>query len=83
MSNEAQVEQAKTAVVFAEQQNARYQDLAQKGAGTIQNAQQQAALASAQATLELLQRQIEAFKAQRNGAVASPAALPSALRKTD
>jgi membrane fusion protein (multidrug efflux system) len=53
--------------------------LAQKGAGTVQNAQQyssqlrqqQAALASAQATLKLAQRQTEALKAQRNSAVAS------------
>jgi membrane fusion protein (multidrug efflux system) len=78
-ANEAQVEQAQAALVFAEQQNARYQDLAQKGSGTVQNAQQyssqlrqqKAALASAQATLKLAQRQIEALKAQRNSAVAS------------
>jgi len=78
-ANEAQVEQAQAALVFAEQQNARYQDLAQKGSGTIQNAQQyssqlrqqQAALASAQATLKLAHRQVEALKAQRNNAVAS------------
>jgi membrane fusion protein (multidrug efflux system) len=78
-ANEAQVDQAQAALVFAEQQAARYQDLAQKGAGTVQNAQQyssqlrqqQAALASAQATLKLAQRQIESLKAQRNSAVAS------------
>jgi len=78
-ANEAQVDQAQAALVFAEQQNARYQDLAQKGAGTVQNAQQyssqlrqqQAALASARATLKLAQRQIESLKAQRNSAVAS------------
>src|SRR6202049_493059 len=78
-ANEAQVEQAQAALVFAEQQNARYQELAQKGSGTIQNAQQyssqlrqqHAALASAQATLKLAQRQVEALKAQRNSAVAS------------
>jgi membrane fusion protein, multidrug efflux system len=78
-ANEAQVEQAQAALVFAEQQNARYQELAQKGSGTIQNAQQyssqlrqqQAALASAQATLKLAQRQIESLKAQRNSSVAS------------
>jgi membrane fusion protein (multidrug efflux system) len=77
-ANEAQVGQAQAALVFAEQQNARYQDLAQRGAGSVQNAQQyssqlrqqQAALASAQATLKLAQRQIEALKAQRNSAVA-------------
>jgi membrane fusion protein, multidrug efflux system len=78
-ANQAQVDQAQAALVFAEQQNARYQELAQKGSGSIQNAQQyssqlrqqQAALASAQATLRLSQRQIEALKAQRNNAVAS------------
>jgi membrane fusion protein (multidrug efflux system) len=78
-ANKAQVDQAQAALVFAEQQNARYQDLAQKGSGSIQNAQQyssqlrqqQGALASAQATLKLSERQIEALKAQRNSAVAS------------
>jgi membrane fusion protein, multidrug efflux system len=78
-ANQAQVDQAQAALVFAEQQNARYQELAQKGSGSIQNAQQygsqlrqqQAALASAQATLRLSQRQIEALKAQRSSAVAS------------
>jgi membrane fusion protein (multidrug efflux system) len=78
-ANEAQVDQSKAALVFAEQQNARYQELAQKGSGSIQNAQQyssqlrqqQASLASAQATLRLSQRQIEALKAQRSSAVAS------------
>src|SRR5215813_3622641 len=71
--------QAQAALVFAEQENARYQDLAQRGSGSIQNAQkyssqllqQRAALASAQATLKLSQRQIEALNAQRNSAVAS------------
>ena len=78
-ANQAQVEQAQAALVFAEQENARYQDLAQRGSGSIQNAQkyssqllqQRAALASAQATLKLSQRQIEALNAQRNSAVAS------------
>jgi membrane fusion protein (multidrug efflux system) len=78
-ANQAQVDQAQAALVFAQQQATRYQDLARTGAGTVQNAQQyssqlrqqQAALASAQATLKLAQRQIEALKAQRNSAVAS------------
>jgi membrane fusion protein, multidrug efflux system len=78
-ANEAQVEQAQAALVFAEQQDTRYGYLAQKGSGTIQNAQlyssqlrqQQATVASAQATLKLSQRQIEALKAQRNSAAAS------------
>ena len=78
-ANQAQVDQAQAALVFAAQQNERYQDLAQRGSGTVQNAQQyasqlrerQAALASAKATLQLAQRQIEALKAQRTSALAS------------
>jgi membrane fusion protein, multidrug efflux system len=78
-ANQAQVEQAQAALVFAEQQAARYEHLGQTGYGTVQNEQQytsqlhqqQAALASAQATLKLAQRQVEALKAQRNSAVAT------------
>jgi membrane fusion protein, multidrug efflux system len=69
-ANQAQVEQA---------QAARYQELAQKGSGSVQNAQQytsqlrqqEAALASAQATFKLAQRQIEALKAQRSSSDAN------------
>ena len=78
-ANQAQVDQAQAALVFAQQQAARYEHLAQTGYGSVQNdqqyssqlRQQQAALASAQATLKLAQRQIETLKAQRNSAVAS------------
>jgi membrane fusion protein (multidrug efflux system) len=78
-ANHAQVDQAKAALVFAEQEAARYDHLARTGSGTVQNAQQrdsqlwqhQAALESAQATLKLAQRQVEALKAQRNSAVAN------------
>src|SRR6266403_4191257 len=78
-ANQAQVDQAQAALVFAEQQAARYDHLGQTGYGTVQNEQQytsqlhqqQAALASAQATLKLAQRQVEALKAQRNSAVAN------------
>ena len=78
-ANEAQVEQAQASLVFAQQQAARYQHLEQTGYGTVQNSeqytsqlhQQQAALLSAQATLHLAQRQVEALKAQRKSAVAS------------
>jgi membrane fusion protein (multidrug efflux system) len=78
-ANQAQVDQAQAALVFAEQQAARYEHLGQTGYGTVQNEQQytsqlhqqQAALASAQATFKLAQRQVEALKAQRNSAVAS------------
>jgi membrane fusion protein (multidrug efflux system) len=78
-ANEAQVDQAQAALVFAQQQAPRYQHLAQTGFGTVQNDQQwnsqqhqqEAALRSAQATLKLSQRQIEALKAQRNSALAN------------
>jgi membrane fusion protein (multidrug efflux system) len=78
-SNQAQVDQVQATLVFARQQAARYQDLAQKGVGTVQNAQQftsqlnqqQAALQSAQSNLKLAQRQVESLKAQRESAVAS------------
>ncbi|MBV9533126.1 MAG: HlyD family secretion protein [Bradyrhizobium sp.] len=78
-ANQAQVDQAQAALVFAEQQAARYQHLEQTGYGTVQNSeqytsqlhQQQASLLSAQATLNLAQRQVEALKAQRKSAVAS------------
>jgi membrane fusion protein, multidrug efflux system len=78
-ADQAQVAQQQAALVFATQQAGRYQYLAQTIAGTVQNAQQytsqlhqqQAALASAQATLTLTQRQIATLKAQRDSAVAS------------
>jgi membrane fusion protein (multidrug efflux system) len=78
-ANQAQVDQAQAALVFAEQQAARYEHLEQTGYGTVQNAQQyssqlrqqQASLASTQATLKLAQRQLESLKAQRNSAVAN------------
>ena len=68
----AQVEQAKAGLVFAQQQAARYQDLARMGAGSVQNSeqygsqllQQQAALKSAEAALAVAQRQVDALKAQ-------------------
>jgi membrane fusion protein, multidrug efflux system len=78
-ANQAQVDQAQAALVFAQQQAARYEHLEQTGYGTVQNAQQyssqlrqqQAAVASAQATLKLAQRQLDSLKAQRNSAVAN------------
>ena len=79
-ANQAQVDQAQAALVFAEQQATRYQELAATAlAGTVQDAQrytsglrqQQAAVESAQATLALARRQIEALKAQRSSAIAN------------
>jgi membrane fusion protein (multidrug efflux system) len=78
-ADQAQVDKARAALVFAQEQAARYQYLARTIAGTVQNAQQytsqlhqdQAALDSAQATLKLARRQVEALKAQRDSDVAS------------
>ena len=79
-ADQAQLAQQQAALVFAQQQAARYQYLAQTQlAGSVQNAQQytsqlhqqQAAVDSAQATLKLAQRQVEALTAQRDSDVAS------------
>ena len=78
-ANQAQVDQVQAALVFANQQAARYQHLEQTGYGTVQNSeqytsqlrQQQAAVQSAQATLNLAQRQLEGLKAQRKSAAAN------------
>jgi membrane fusion protein (multidrug efflux system) len=78
-ANQAQADQAQASLVFAQQQDARYQHLAQTGYGSVQNAeqyssqlrQQQAALASAQASFRVAQRQLETLKAQRESAVAT------------
>jgi membrane fusion protein, multidrug efflux system len=78
-ASQAQVDQAQAGLVFAQQEAARFQDLAQRGSGTVQNAQkftsqlrqQQAALASAEANLELAKRQVDSLRAQRESAVAS------------
>jgi len=87
-ASQAQVEQAQAGLVFAQQQAARFQMLAQKGSGTVQNEQQydsqlrqqQAALASAQANLKVAQRQLESLKAQRDSAAAS---LEQAMAQRD
>jgi membrane fusion protein (multidrug efflux system) len=67
------------ALVFAQQQAGRYDQLATTGYGSVQNAQQygsqlrqqQASLDSAQASLNLAKRQVEALQAQRGAAVAT------------
>jgi membrane fusion protein, multidrug efflux system len=77
--NQAQLEQAQASLTFAQQQAQRYEDLAQKGAGSVQNAQQYrsglqqqgAAVKTAQAVLVAAQRQIAALKAQRATAEAN------------
>jgi membrane fusion protein, multidrug efflux system len=90
-ASQAQLEQAQAALVFDQQQDDRYEQLAQKGSGTVQNAQQwesqlreqQAAVASAQANLKLAQRQIETLKAQRNSAVANLAQAKAQADQAD
>jgi len=85
----AQLDQAQAALVFAQQQAARFQDLAQKGAGTVLNAQQftsqlnqqQAAVKSAQASHNLAQQQVETLKAQRMSAEATLAQAKAQLHQ--
>jgi multidrug resistance efflux pump len=84
------VKQAQAALVFAQQQAARFQDLAQKGAGTVQNAQQftsqlhqqEAGLKTAQANLELTKRQLASLTAQRASAEATLGLAPQQIAHT-
>lgn len=88
-SNEAQKNREQAALVFAQQQAERYQTLASKGFGTLQNAQQftaqlrqqEATLNSAQQILALAQRQLESLKAQRLGAEATLAQTKAQLHQ--
>jgi len=78
-ANQAQVEQAKASLVFAQQQATRYGELAEKGYGPVQSAQQfsadqrekQAAVESTEANLQLAQRQIDTLNAQLASAQAN------------
>jgi multidrug resistance efflux pump len=88
-ASRAQLDQVQAGLVFAQQQAARYQDLAQTGSGTLQNAQQfatqlaqqQASVKSAEANLELARRQVESQKAQRMSAEAALAQARAQLRQ--
>jgi multidrug resistance efflux pump len=88
-SNEAQTNREQAALVFAQQQAERYQTLASKGYGTLQNAQQftaqlrqqEATLNSAQQILALAQRQLQSLKAQRLGAEATLAQTKAQLHQ--
>jgi multidrug resistance efflux pump len=88
-ANRAQLDNAQAGLVFAQQQASRYQDLAQKGSGSVQNAQQfaaqlaqqQASVKSAEATLDLARRQVEAQKAQRMSAEATLGQAQAQLRQ--
>lgn len=75
---QAQLDQAEAALAFAQQQATRYDVLARKGAGSVQNAQQyssqlaqqQAAVKSASASLEVARRQVNSLQAQARSAEA-------------
>jgi membrane fusion protein, multidrug efflux system len=76
-----QVISAQATLEFSKDQNVRYQDLAQKGAGTAQRAQQAssefqstgAAVSSAQAAQKFAEGQINVLRAQEKGAHAQVA----------
>jgi membrane fusion protein, multidrug efflux system len=86
--NASQVAQAQASLVFAQQQEARYKELARTGAGTVMSAQQwesqleqhQATLKSTQAALVAAVRQIPVLKAQRDTAEAN---LQQAMAQRD
>jgi len=86
-ASQAQLTQGRAALVFAQQQAERYQTLAKDGWGTVQNAQQftsqlhqqEAAVQSAQETLNQAQRQVESLKAQRLSAEAGLAQAKAQL----
>jgi multidrug resistance efflux pump len=88
-ADQARLDLAKAALVFAEQQAARYQTLSQKGAGTIEQAQQfasqlhqqEASVQTASQNLNVSQRQVEAQKAQRLSAEATLAQSKSQLHQ--
>jgi membrane fusion protein, multidrug efflux system len=77
--SKAQVQQAQAALQFARQDAARYQELAQKGAGTVQQSQQsssnqqqqEANLARANAGVNAAQQQIGSLRAQQANAEAT------------
>lgn len=81
------VEQAEAALKFAQQDASRYDDLAKKGFGTVQNQQstnstlqqRQASADQAKASLAAAQSQIKTLEAQRNSAVADVARAKAQL----
>ncbi len=72
-ASHAQLNQAEAGLVFAQQQARRYRTLAHEGWGTVQSDQQyasqlhqqEAAVQTAQANLNLAERQVESLRAQR------------------
>jgi multidrug resistance efflux pump len=88
-ASQAQLDRARAALVFAQQQAARYQTLAKDGYGSVQNAQQftselrqqEAAVQTAMEDLNLAERQVASLKAQRTMAEASVAQANAQLRQ--
>jgi multidrug resistance efflux pump len=88
-ASQAQLERARAALVFAQQQAARYQTLAKDGYGSFQNAQQftselrqqEAAVQTAMEDLNLTERQVASLKAQRTMAEANLAQANAQLRQ--
>ena len=86
-ATQSQLDLAQAALVFAKQQAERSRTLAQEGYGTIQNDQQstsqlhqqEAAVQTATANLNLAQRQVESLRAQRLSAEASVAQAKTQL----
>jgi multidrug resistance efflux pump len=90
-ASQAQLQQGQAALVFARQQAERYQTLAKDGWGTVQNAQQftsqlhqqEAAVQSAQESLNQTLRQAETLKAQRLSAEAGLAQAKAQLDQAE
>lgn len=90
-ASQAQLDEAQAALLFAQQQAGRYEDLARRGVGSVQNAQQftaqlhqqQSAVRAAQASFELAQRQVQSLRAQRMGAEATLAQASAQLRQAE
>jgi multidrug resistance efflux pump len=88
-ASQAQLVQAQAVLVFAQQQAGRYRILAQDGAGSVQNAQQftsqlhqqEAAVQTASANLNLAQHQVESLQAQRASVEGTVAQAQAQLRQ--
>jgi multidrug resistance efflux pump len=88
-ANQAQLDQARAIRMFAQQQAERYRTLAQNGSGSVQNAQQylsqlhqqEAAVETAAANLNLVQQQVESLKAQRASVEGALAQTMAQLRQ--
>jgi multidrug resistance efflux pump len=88
-ASQAKLQQGQAALVFAQQQAERYQTLAKDGWGTVQNSQQftsqlhqqEAAVQSAQETLNQTLQQVDSLKAQRLSAEAGLAQAKAQLNQ--